>query len=211
MKQDWKTAIVDGVEYKYSSDWIHSLESEEHWKAYWQQISLILKDTKPGESILEIGPGSGFVSNYLRSKGYQVTTLDIDEDKSPDIVANIVQYPFPHTYDHILAFEVFEHVPFETFTGLLPRLRKAALKNIFLSVPRNYKIWFHMDLITPYFRKMSFTLKTKRRKIIADRHFWELDFRNLTLSSLIRTFEEAGFKITTIKKVKLMVFIQLKP
>ena len=74
-----RSEIVDGVEYRYSSDWVHKLESEEHWRSYWQQLKLALPELEEGDTILEIGPGSGFVTNYLRSKGYKVTTLDIDD------------------------------------------------------------------------------------------------------------------------------------
>ena len=72
-----KSQNVDGIEYRYSSEWIKSLESEDHWRFYWSQISLIHKELQEGDTILEIGPGSGFTTNYLRSKGYTVSTIDI--------------------------------------------------------------------------------------------------------------------------------------
>lgn len=206
-----KSQILDGVEYKYSSDWIHHLESKGHWRFYWQQINLVLKELQKGDTILEIGPGSGFVSNYLRSKGFNVTTLDIDEQKSPDILANIVEYTFPDKYDHVLAFEVFEHIPFDKFTDILSKLRKTVRKNLFFSVPRNYKIWFSGDMIIPYFRNVSFTFKAKRRKIITENHFWELDYKNYTLKNLSILIKDLGFLSTHIRKDSLVVFFQLTP
>jgi len=208
---DSRSQISEGIEYKYSSEWIHSLEREDHWRFYWHQINLIIKELKEGDTILEIGPGSGFLTNYLRSKGYQVTTLDIDDQKSPDIVANLVEYPFPDTYDHILAFEVFEHIPFHKFTEIVAKLGKTVRKNLFFSVPRNYKIWLHAELTTPYFRDVPLTIKTKRHKIITSNHFWELDYKEYRLKKLVGIIKEAGFEITTINKVKLLVFFQLKP
>lgn len=208
---DTKSQLLDGIEYKYFGDWIHHLESKEHWRLYWQQINLVLKELQKGDTLLEIGPGSGFLSNYLRLKGYHVTTLDIDEQKSPDILCNIVEYTFPDKYDHILAFEVFEHIPFDKFAEILPKLRNTARKNFFLSLPRNYKIWFFIDLIIPYFRNVSFTFKAKRRKISTNTHFWELDYKNYNLKNLAVIIKDAGFLATKIKKESQVVFFQLKP
>ena len=203
--------MIDGIEYRYSSEWIHTLESEEHWRSYWQQVHLIMGVLREDDTILEIGPGSGFLSNYLRFRGYSVTSLDIDEQKSPDIVANLVEYSFPDSYDHLLAFEVFEHIPFDKFIGLLPRLKQATRKNLFISIPMNYRIWFHADLIIPYFKEVSFSIKLKRRKIIADHHFWELGYRKYTQKALVRQLSRAGFRTELIRKVKLLTFFQLNP
>jgi len=120
-----KTSVDSGTTYRYSSSWIYHLESADHWYLYWHQQKLMEGELKAGDRILEIGVGSGFTANYLRSKGYDVTTLDIDEEKKPDIHANIVTYDFPKDYDHVLAFEVFEHIPFNKFQGLVGRIRSA--------------------------------------------------------------------------------------
>ena len=208
---DSKSQFLDGIEYQFSSAWIHHLESEAHWRFYWQQINLVLKELQKGDTLLEIGPGSVFVTNYLRSKGFHVTTLDIDEQKSPDILSNIVEYTFPDKYDHILAFEVFEHIPYDKFAVILPKLRNTVRKNLFFSVPRNYKIWFSIDLIIPYFRNISFIIKAKRRKITTENHFWELDYKNYTLKNLTVMMKEVGFLSTKIRKDSLVVFFQLTP
>ena len=112
-----KEEIVNGFKYRYSTDWIYSLESEEHWRLYWHQQELMQNKILPGQRILEIGFGSGFTANYLRSKGIEVVTLDIDLEKKPDIVANVVLYDFQEIgrFDHVLAFEVFEHIPYSEF------------------------------------------------------------------------------------------------
>lgn len=198
------------MEYKYSSDWIHRLEGEEHWRSYWHQLRIILPQLKQGDTILEIGPGSGFLTNYLRSKGYHVTTLDIDDEKSPDIVANLVKYPFPDPYDHILAFEVFEHIPFEKFADTLPLLRKAVQKCLFLSVPLNHRIWFRADLLVPYFKHISFALRLKRGKIEAGHHFWELDYRHYSVKKLVEAIKAAGFRMVMKERVKTLQFFHFE-
>jgi SAM-dependent methyltransferase len=203
--------VEDGVSYKYSSNWIHQLESEDHWRSYWRQADLLNSVLQKGDTILEIGPGTGFISNYLKSRGYQVTTLDIDEAKSPDIVTNIVKYEFPDPYDYILAFEVFEHIPFQKFVDILPRLRNATRKGLVLSVPRNYRIWFHADLIIPFFKSVSFGLKIKRRRIIEERHFWELDYKDFSEKNLLSRCKEAGLNPWITRKANLVAFFVLRP
>jgi len=67
----------------YESEWIHKLETKEHWNSYWIQQKLIEEFVHKDENLLEIGVGSGFCSNYLKSRGFSITTLDIDKDKKP--------------------------------------------------------------------------------------------------------------------------------
>ena len=87
--------VVEGVEYRYSSGWTHGFESETRWRLYWRQQKLMRDLLAPGDRVLEIGIGTQFVANYLRSKGISVTTLDIDADKHPEIVANIALLRVP--------------------------------------------------------------------------------------------------------------------
>jgi uncharacterized UPF0146 family protein len=83
---------------------------------------------KSKDTILEIGIGTSFTANYLKSKRFSVTTFDIDEEKKPDIVGNIVKYNWDTiNFDHILAFEVFEHIPFAEFKQALIKLKKIYL------------------------------------------------------------------------------------
>ena len=66
------------IQRKYSSDWINKLETREHWLSYWHQIKLMKGHIKPNDSLIEIGIGSGFTSNYLRSKNINALTVDVD-------------------------------------------------------------------------------------------------------------------------------------
>jgi len=62
---------------------------------------------RPGQALLEIGPGNGFTSGYLRGQGFEETTLDVGPGKHPDIVAGVAAYDLPGAYDAVLAREVF--------------------------------------------------------------------------------------------------------
>ncbi len=191
---DEKQQIVDNVVYRYSTAWIHELEPEKRWRHYWHQQKIMQGWIQPGEHILEIGVGSGFTANYLRSKGFKVTTIDIDEEKHPDIVANIVTHDFAaQAYDHILAFEVLEHIPFEQVETLLPRLHAVCRRMIFISVPMNRATFFHLDLKLPKLKPISWRLTRKIGAITTPHHFWEVDFQQITRQKLEATFAQAGF------------------
>lgn len=146
-----------------------------------------------GNRVLEIGVGSGFTANYLRSKGVIVTTLDIDEDKSPDIVANVVTYDFPEQYDCVLAFEIFEHIPFQEFQSVLLNLGTSCSRYLFFSVPRNRKTVLALNVKLPKLKPISFDWKIRRGKLLEPHHFWELDHDGKSITSLERTLHDAGF------------------
>ena len=64
-------ATDEEVKYKFSSDWIHTLEDERHWQYYHVQQAFIDGRISREDEILEVGIGTSFTSNYLKSKGYQ--------------------------------------------------------------------------------------------------------------------------------------------
>lgn len=192
--------------HNYASEWIHKLESELHWRYYWHQQELISKYIRKGDKILEIGVGSGFTSNYLKSKGYDVTTIDIDQNKQPDIVADIVNYEFNQKFDHILAFEVFEHIPFEDFRKAIINISKNCTKNLFVSLPRNEKFWFRISADFKIFHLNNFQFATKRNKIISKHHHWEVDFKNYSKRNILNIFEENNFSLLKFKKFYSLLF-----
>lgn len=186
---------AEGAEYRYSSHWIHELESETHWRLYWRQQKLMQDLVRRGDRLLEIGVGTGFTANYLRSKGMTVTTLDIDADKRPDIVANVACFEFPETYDAILAFEVFEHLPYHDLSSVLARLAAAARRHVFLSLPRNRRLVASFGVKLPKVKARSFQWKVNRGRIDEPYHVWEVDHGGITMGSLEQELARAGFAI----------------
>ena len=55
---------------------------------YWHQIHYIW--SLAPQSVLEIGVGNSFVSNYLRQRGVNVFTLDIDASLRPDCAGSVL-------------------------------------------------------------------------------------------------------------------------
>jgi 2-polyprenyl-3-methyl-5-hydroxy-6-metoxy-1,4-benzoquinol methylase len=206
---DYKTKVLDGVKYKYSSDWIYELESKEHWSQYHEQAFLIMKYIHPHETILEIGKGSGFLSNYLKSKGYTVTTFDIDEEKKPDIVGNIVNHEFNRKFNHIVGFEVFEHIPYKMFEQALKNLHNSCDGTIILSVPKNEKVWATISIKTLLFT-CKFRISTRRKKMTAENHFWALEYKNFTIKRLKESLKKASFDFVESKQLDSAYFFVFK-
>ena len=196
-----KQAIHDGITYRFSSDWIHKLETEEHWRLYWRQQNLMEGRIHVGDSILEIGVGSGFTANYLKSKGYFVTTVDIDEDKKPDIVANIVTFDPKQVFDHILAFEVFEHFPFEKFVQVVEKLSENCRKYLFMSLPQYKRIAASIECSLAKLGRWAFNLTIPKNKLMDTCHYWELGYQRINERKLVDIFSNYGFRLEHSEEV----------
>lgn len=210
-KNDETLVTVEDVAYRYSSSWISCLESEEHWRLYWRQQKIMEGLVLPNQHIIELGVGTGFTANYLRSKDVQVTTLDIDSNKKPDIVANIVNYNFDRQYEHVLGYEIFEHIPFDNFRELITKLATGVCRSfLFLSVPRNERVWVRNILKLPKLGERTFEVTALRGKITCGHHFWEVDYGDVTMDRFERTLGQVGFCIYRKEKAFSRLFYALK-
>ena len=63
--------------------------------------------------VLIVGPGQGLDAVVLRWRGYEVTTLDVDETYRPDLVASVHSMDAFRDleFDVVLASHVLEHLP----------------------------------------------------------------------------------------------------
>lgn len=195
-----KQLVHEGTVYSFSSDWLDKLESEEHWRTYWQQQKIMEGRIHPGEEILEIGPGTGFTANYLRTKGFEVTTVDIDSEKNPDIVANIVTFDPDRSFDHVLAFEVFEHIPFEQFVQVVGRLSKKCRRYFFVSLPRCIIQIARVECQIVQLGTFDLSLPVPRRGLREPYHFWELGYRDIRVQKVAQIFSDVGFQLEASKK-----------
>jgi len=208
MRSAKRTQTDDGTVYCFSSHWINDLEAENRWRLYWQQQKLMDGLLEPGQSLLEIGLGNGFTADYLRSHKYTVTTLDIDAGKHPDIIANVAAYDFPDSFDSVLAFEVFEHIPYDKFAAVLERLTRTARRYVFLSLPRNELVPLRVSLkLGAWRREHTWEYRRLEGRIRDAHHHWELDHGETTLARTERLFARCGFSLVRhVKKGKYHFF-----
>ncbi|MCY3844517.1 MAG: class I SAM-dependent methyltransferase [Acidobacteria bacterium] len=70
--------------------------------------------TLRGQRVLEVGCGSGYLCEYVRALGASVVGCDIslpETTVAPFVQADGVALPFRQSFDVVLSFDVFEHIP----------------------------------------------------------------------------------------------------
>jgi len=166
-------------------------EDKGRWVSYWHQIDEIFK-LKP-ESILEIGVGNKTVWNFLKKEGFNIKTLDIDQERKPDFVGSIDEMPFnDNSFDLVLCAEVLEHLPFEKFEKCLEELKRVSKKNIVLSLP-HFGPPIKLSFKIPFFKEIKIAFKIPYHPINKSKvHFWEIG--------------KKGYQFKKIKKIILKHF-----
>jgi SAM-dependent methyltransferase len=200
----------EGNVYRFDSEWTKRLEPELEWRRYWHQHDILDSLLPSKASILELGVGSGFTANYLRSRGHAVTTLDIDPEKKPDISANLAEYDFPLHYDCIIAFEILEHMPFSVVRRTLPRIAAHCGSFVF-SVPRNVLVWLDLSIKLPRIRELAVYVTTSRRGRISGNHHWELGKHSISRDVLEKVITDSGLGVMRRERFKHWVFYVTEP
>ncbi len=191
---------VDGFDLTFSAEWTQKIESREHWGYYWRQASLVEQHVAKNDKILEIGVGSGFLQNYLKSRDWPTFSIDIDGDKGPDFVSDASTFNFKEiSPDCLLAFEIFEHIPFPLFSRTISNISKSQPSVIIFSLPVSVYYIIDFKLKIPKFGLFDIKIPFPKFNIKVPNHFWEL---SLLDSSNPRTVEGKAKGIVSIKEVK---------
>ncbi|WOJ96932.1 class I SAM-dependent methyltransferase [Congregibacter brevis] len=207
---DYQRKKVDGVEVLYSADWIHDLETSKHFNWYWHQACIVYTHCDRTQHLLEIGVGTNLLADLLKRRGWQVDTLDIDENKSPDYCGSAAEFDYSsHHVNVVLAFEVFEHIPLKTFEKVIDRLAESQVSAIHFSLPWNERALFTASIKLPRVRELRFGLSVPRGRITTKAHFWELAKSDkliqgkqlLSLQALTSIVERRGFVLTPRDKI----------
>lgn len=178
-------------------------EDIERFISYFQQVSLIKEFSSPGKKILEIGKGSGLISDYLKRSGFDLTTCDFDKNLEPDIIADIRSLPIgDNAFEIVTAFEVLEHIPFEDFPKALEQLKKVSKKYVIISLPyRSTSLEFVLKFpgIRTLFKREFISLFLRWPLKFggintSGQHYWEIDNDKWRLSK-IRSVLKEKFKI----------------
>ena len=182
-------------------EWKHyfnsSYDVKGRFSAYWHQINEIML-LRP-QTILEVGIGNGLVADYLKQRGLNVTTLDIDERLKPDCVGSVVDIPFPDGFFAVVAcFEVLEHVAYDDFSKALQEVHRVCKSYAILSLPdvgRAYRMNIQIPKIGEF--KKLIPLPRLRPPIhkFDGEHWWEIGKAGYPLEKIASHIRNAGFEI----------------
>jgi len=174
-----------------------SYDNKRRWLHYWYQIHLVLK-LKPKE-LLEIGIGSAIVSNYLRDRGVKITTLDIDPNLKPDVVASVLNIPFENnSFELVLAAEVLEHLPFKDFIPALEEIKRVTKKYAIISLPDKRHVLIYLGLKLPFIEQKNIFIKSPslKKHVFNGQHYWEIGKLRYSLKRIRNDIKKSGFKIS---------------
>lgn len=170
--------------------------SKARWVSFFYQIE-ILQDLK-AKNILEIGPGNGLVTYVLRDRGAAVTTVDIDPELKPDVVASVDKLPFAdNSFDTVCAFEMLEHMPFEHFVKNLQEMSRVSRKHIIISLPDRRRILLNLVLKIPFIKYKNIFIKMPsfKRHVFDGQHYWEIGKSGYSVSVIKERIKKSGLKI----------------
>lgn len=163
------------------------------WLTYFYQIELLSK--LHAKKVLEIGPGHGWVKRIAADLGIHIETVDIDPALQPDYVASLAELPLPdNSYDVVCAFEVLEHIPFDTFITNIQEMARVSKKYVVISVPDHRRILFHLRLKIPFlkYKEIFIKIPTSTEHIFDGQHYWEIGKKGYPVSAVTDAIRKAG-------------------
>jgi hypothetical protein len=178
--------------------------------SFGHQIETILS-MRP-TSLLEVGVGSGIVASAIRQIGVPVTTLDLDPELDPDIVASVTSIPAADgTWDVAACCQVLEHLPFNCFGSALRELHRVTSRGLVLSLPdatRQMEFFFRLPRLgtgsvsraLPFLRARSMPAE----KLASMGHHWEIGFAGTPLSTVTSVMAVSGWHIERTWRVREM-------
>ena len=165
----------------------------DRWASYYYQLKLLLEGVP--KNVLEIGVGDKVLKNYLiENTDIKYTAIDIDKDLKPDVVGDVRHLPFAdNSFDTVCAFEVLEHIPFESFEQALKEMKRVSKKNVLISLPHfGPPIQLYVKL--PFIKfSFSFKIPVHKRHIFNGQHYWEIG--------------KKGYSLKKIKKIMGSIFV----
>jgi len=158
------------------------------WSSLWYQLKEVLKDDV--QSLLEVGPGSGLMG--LISSFYKVSycSVDIAADLEPTYVGNLVDLTdVVGQFDCVVAFQVFEHMPYDESLKLLRTMANHARLKIIISVP-NLVTEYSITIILPRRKKIRIPLRKinffRKEFRFNGEHYWELGCKEVPYSRFVK-------------------------
>lgn len=167
----------------------------DRWASYYYQLQEILA-LRP-TSVLEVGVGGSVLRSQLATCGH-ISYIGVDSaaDVQPDVVADVTALPFPDSsVDVVCAFEVLEHLPFDSFDVALSELSRVSKGAVILSLPHfgpPVQLLLKLPLLPEI--RISYKIPIPLRHKWNGEHYWEIGKKGYPLS-LIRLHLAQFFEI----------------
>ncbi|MCW3995865.1 MAG: class I SAM-dependent methyltransferase [Candidatus Bathyarchaeota archaeon] len=199
MTQNRNHGCIDNA---ITTTYLKQVDSKATFISYWHQILETFKTNK--NSVLEVGIGNKFVSNYLNRFGFEVITVDILKGFKPLINSSILNLPFEkNSFDVVLCCEVLEHLPFKNLKNALLELNRVVTTKAIISLPD----------VTPYIsinvhcplggiqKIMGLPNVFQREQIFDGQHHWEIGKKGYPIQKICQIMNESGFSVCNTYRV----------
>jgi hypothetical protein len=174
--------------------WFRQLDLSNFVNAYYQFRDL--SRIEGCRRVLIVGPGQGLQTEVLRWRGYEVTTLDIDETFKPDVIGSVHDMNMfeDRQFDAVIASHVLEHLAVAYLDGSLCELsRVAAYALIYLPVAGRHV----QARVQPGFKGIDLSVVVDvfnylhrpngiDARYCGGQHFWEVGMRGFRVKDLKR-------------------------
>lgn len=165
--------------------------------SYWQQIDAIW-ELMP-KSVLEIGIGNSLVTNYLRERGMNILTLDVDINLRPDSVGSLLQIPFRNqTFEMMACFEVLEHLPYDLFPKALHEFHRVSKEYVIISLPDHTRA-YRFDVQIPKVGEIKKLIHIPKlfppKHVFNNQHYWEIGKAGYPLQRIVQDITRSRFNI----------------
>lgn len=178
-------------------------DTKERFCSYWHQIEEIVSHNP--KTVLEIGVGNGFVSSYLKQRGFSIVTSDIDKKLNPSVAASVLDIPFSdETFEIVACYEVLEHLPYKYFRKALAETFRISSSRVLLSLPdanRVYRVCIQIPKLGLFKKLIQIPRFKKVVNYFDGQHYWEIGKAGYSLSTIINVISKVGFKIEKTYRV----------
>lgn len=179
-------------------EWYKQLNLSNFINSYYQYRDV--QQCASPKRILIVGPGQGLDAQILAWRGYEITTLDIDDTFNPDTIGSVHDLSMfeDGQFDVVIASHVLEHIAVPYLDAALRELARVAhWAIIYLPVAGRHS----QIRIVPGFKGVDltaifdfFNLLEKpdgiTPKYCGGQHFWEVGYRGFRVKQLINRFEK---------------------
>ena len=203
------------------NDWLSGLDFS-NWTRYYflvkDSVSLDRRD------ILEVGGGSGLVRNCLEPLCHSYTTLDVNDNLSPEVVSDVcANVPeLRDKFDCVIAADILEHIPFDSVRIAVENLHSYlqvggyALitiphrrSNFMYMTPHNIPKFFSVP--TGFLSLGGFYRRFIKKKIWIDPcHCWEIGDGRHKVNDVNLIFTDCGFEIEKLQDLYYVDYWVLK-